>query len=315
MEGETRPAVAAGLTSVTLWASAFVGIRAAGRYFAPGPLAAGRLLIGSVVLGLIVAIRREPLPRRRSVPLIGVCGLLWFALYNVCLNAAERRLDPGTASMIVRVGPILIAVLAGLLLDEGFSRWTFIGGAVALLGTGVIALGSSGGGGSASLGGVALCLLAAVAYAGGVVAEKVVLRSVGSLPTVFCCCLVGALACSPFLYGFFGELGAAPDGGVVWLLYLGVFPTAVGFTTWAWALARTEAGRLGALVYLGPPISILLSWLLLGEVPPALGLLGGAIALVGVAVSGRRPRTPRAPARRPRVPGRHGLRPSPSRHR
>src|SRR4051812_12051841 len=46
----TRLSVAAAaLVSVALWASAFVGIRAAGREFGPGQLAAGRLLIGCVV--------------------------------------------------------------------------------------------------------------------------------------------------------------------------------------------------------------------------------------------------------------------------
>jgi len=47
------PLVAA-LVSVVLWAAAFVGIRAAGRSFSPGPLALGRLAIGSALLGAVV---------------------------------------------------------------------------------------------------------------------------------------------------------------------------------------------------------------------------------------------------------------------
>ena len=172
------------------------------------------------MLGLIVAARRQPLPSRRDLPLIVLCGLLWFALYNVALNAAEQRVDAGTASMIVRLAPILIAVLAGLFLGEGYSPFVFAGGAIALAGTAAIA-GATGGGGSA--GGVLLCLLAAVAYAGGVVAEKVVLRRVSALQTVFLCCIVGAIACAPFLPAFLREAAAAPTGSVVWVAYLGVF--------------------------------------------------------------------------------------------
>jgi drug/metabolite transporter (DMT)-like permease len=67
-----------------------------------------------------------------------------------------------------------------------------------------------------------------------------------------------------------------------------VFPTAIGFTTWAYALARTSAGRLGATTYLVPAVAIVLAWALLGEVPPVLALAGGALCLVGVAIS-RRP--------------------------
>jgi len=281
-----RVATAAGFISVALWASAFVGIRAAGPHFGPGALAVGRLLIGSVVLGLIVAVRREPLPARRDVPLIVLCGLLWFALYNVALNAGERHVDAGTASMIVRVGPVLTAILAGLFLGEGFSRNVFVGGAIAIAGAGVIAAATHAGGAVAP-GGVLLCLLAATAYAGGVVTEKVVLRRVSPLMTVFLCCVVGALACSPFLPEFAREAGSAPGGSLAWLIYLGVFPTAIGFTAWAYALARSEAARLGTLAYLAPPVSIVLAWLLLGETPPLLALAGGATSLIGVAVSRR----------------------------
>ena len=52
-----------------------------------------------------------------------ICGVLWLGVYNVALNAAERRVDAGTAAMLVNVGPILIAILAGTLLHgEGFPR-------------------------------------------------------------------------------------------------------------------------------------------------------------------------------------------------
>src|SRR3954469_22965578 len=286
----SRRATLAGLASVALWASAFVGIRAAGSDFEPGPLALGRLLIGSIVLGLIVAARREPLPAVRDLPSIVLCGLLWFALYNLALNAGERLLDAGTASMIIRVGPVLTAVLAGLFLGEGFSANVFAGGAIAIAGAAVIAAASDSGG-AVTTGGVLLCLLAATAYAGGVVTEKVVLRRVPPLQTVFLCCVVGALACSPFLPAFVREAGSAPGDSLAWLVYLGVFPTAIGFTTWAYALARSEAARLGTLAYLAPPISIVLAWLLLGETPPLLALAGGATSLIGVAVSRRRARS------------------------
>ena len=55
--GVDRRAVAAALVTVTLWASAFVGIRAVIDDFAPGSLAVGRLLVGSIALGVLVAVR------------------------------------------------------------------------------------------------------------------------------------------------------------------------------------------------------------------------------------------------------------------
>ena len=77
---------------------------------------------------------------------------------------------------------------------------------------------------------------------------------------------------------------------VGWLAYLGVFPTAIAFTTYAFALRHMSAGNLGVTTYLVPPITVLMSWAFLGETPPAVAYAGGVLALLGVAVARRRPR-------------------------
>jgi len=127
------PALAAGLVTVTAWGSAFVGIRAAGHALSPGSIALGRLLVSCAALGTVAAIRREPLPARRDLWQIAAYGVLWLGLYSVALNAAERRVDAGTAAMLVNTGPILIAIMAGIFLREGFPPGLFAGCAVALL--------------------------------------------------------------------------------------------------------------------------------------------------------------------------------------
>jgi drug/metabolite transporter (DMT)-like permease len=104
-------------------------------------------------------------------------------------------------------------------------------------------------------------------YASAVVAQKVALRRVSALQTTFLCCLVGTIASLPFAPSLIDETAAAPGASLAWVVYLGVFPTALAFTTWAYALARTSAGRLGATIYLVPPISVLLSWIVLSEAP------------------------------------------------
>ena len=169
-------ALGAALVTVVLWASAFVGIRAAGEDLTGGALSLGRLLVASVVLGVFVLVRSERLPARRDLGLVLTCGVLWFGIYNVALNEAERRVDAGTAAMLVNVGPILIALLAGWLLKEGFPRTLLRGMAVAFTGVVIIGLATSQDGLAASTG-TLLCLVAAVTYAGGVVAQKPLLRA------------------------------------------------------------------------------------------------------------------------------------------
>jgi drug/metabolite transporter (DMT)-like permease len=117
------PSLVAGLVKVTPWGSSFVAIRDAGRSLSPGPLALGRLLVSLVVLSVATSIWREPLPQWRDLLRIAAFGVLWLGVYSVTLNEAERRVDAGTAAMLINTGPILIAILAGIFLSEGFPRW------------------------------------------------------------------------------------------------------------------------------------------------------------------------------------------------
>ena len=282
-------ALAAAGVTVLLWGSAFVGIRSAGRSFSPGALSFGRLTVAVVALAAVGLIRGERLPSRATLREIGlpllVCGVLWFGAYNVALNSGERRVDAGTSAMLVNVGPILIAVLAGILLREGFPRSLFAGCAVAFGGVAVIAVASSTH--TATTAGVVLCLVAAVAYAAGVVTQKVVLRQLSPLQTVFLCAVIGAVVCAPFAPQLVRQLGPGHGGAEGWMVYLGLGPTALGFVLWTFALSRTNAGKLAATTYLVPPVSVLLGWVWLNESPASLAYLGGALCLAGVALSRR----------------------------
>jgi drug/metabolite transporter (DMT)-like permease len=283
---DRRALLAAGVT-VVLWASAFVAIRGAGRDFSPGALALGRLLSGAVVLGLILLGRRAGWPPRAAWPGIAAIGLLWFGVYMVALNWGEQHVDAGTAAMVVNIGPILIALLSGWLLKEGMSRPLIVGITVSFAGVILVGIATSAGG-HASLSGVLLCLLAAVSYSLAVVIQKRTLRHASALQVTTFGCAVGALACLPFAGQLVSQLGKAPLTGTLGVVYLGVFPTAVAFTTWAYALSRTPASKMGATTYLVPALTVLMSGAILGQVPGLLALAGGMLCLVGVALS-RRP--------------------------
>lgn len=285
-------AIGAALVTVVLWASAFVGIRAVADDLSPGPFALGRLLVASLALWVIVAIRRPSLRMsRRDLILIGVSGIVWFGGYFVALNAGEGLVDAGTAAMIINVGPILIALFAGLFLGEGFPPRLVAGSAIAFAGALVIGFATSTGSADAAAPlGVILCLLAAVAYAVGVVFQKPALGRVPALTVTAVACLIGTVVVLPFAPLLVSEVATAPADAVAWIVYLGIFPTAIAFTTWAFALNRTTAGRLGSTSYLVPPMAILMAWLILSEVPPALAFVGGALCIGGVIVARSRAR-------------------------
>jgi len=277
-------ALVAGLVTVTAWGSAFVGIRSAGSALSPGPLALGRLLVSSALLGAVALVRRDPLPPRRDLLTIAAYGVLWLGLYSVTLNAAERRVDAGTAAMLVNTGPILIAILAGLFLHEGFPRGLFAGCAVAFAGCVLIGVATAGSGSNSALG-VALCLVAALAYATAVVVQKPVLARVPPFHVTWIGCAAATVVCLPFAPQLVSQAGSADPGAIVWTIYLGAIPTALGFATWSFALRRTSAGRLGSLTYLAPIVAIVLGWIVLGERPPWLAVAGGCLCLAGVALA------------------------------
>ncbi len=285
----SRLGIAAVIVTVVLWASAFVGIRAVGPSFSPGSLTLGRLAIAAVVLGLVVLPKLRSLPQGREWWPILAYGVMWFGGYNIALNAAEHVLDAGTAALLINVNPILVAVMAGLVLKEGFPRWLIIGSVVAFGGVAMIALGS-GQRSTADVAGVLLCLLAAALAAVSVIVQKPVLRKFPAGQATWFGIMIGAICCLPFSGQLFMELQAAPLSATLGLVYLGIFPTAIAFTTWAYALSMIDAGRLAATTYLVPGTTILISWLVLGEIPTIWGLVGGVVCLVGVGLTRRRSR-------------------------
>lgn len=282
-------AVGAVCFTVLAWASAFVSIRSAGSSYSPGALALGRLLAGAVVLLVLVAVRREGLPPRGAWRGIVISGVVWFGGYMVALNWGERLVDAGTAALLVNVGPILMALLGARLLGEGLPGRLLVGLGVSFAGAAVVGLSMSDGGGAPVLG-VVLCVVAALAYATGVVAQKPALSYGTPLQVTAFGCLVGTVACLPFAGQLVSEVPGAPVSATLNMVYLGVVPTALAFTTWAYALARTTAGKMGATTYAVPALVVGMSWVFLGEVPGVATLLGGVLCLVGVAISRSRGR-------------------------
>lgn len=275
------------MVTVLAWASAFIVIRGTAGFFTGGALALGRLVVGAALLSLAMIGRAWVRPTGREWLLVGAFGVAWFGAYNVALNIAERTLDAGTTAMVVNTGPIMIALGAGWILREGIHTWLAIGAGVAFVG--VVCIGfATGGAGFGSGVGVAWALIAAVAYTAGVLFQKPALRRLPAAQVTWLGCVVGLVACLPFTGELLTGLAVAPAPAVLGVVYLGAVPTALAFSTWAYALARMPAGQLGISTYVVPPLAIVLGLLAFGEVPAPLAILGGAICLVGVALSRRR---------------------------
>lgn len=286
--------VAAATTTVILWASAFIGIRATGEYFQPGSLALLRMLVGSAALGIVVAVTGFKAPPRKHLPLLVVWGVAWFGIYNVALNAAELSIDAGTASMIVNIAPLIIVLLGGLFLGERFPRTLVIGAPLSFIGVVLIGAQSMAQGHVQALG-VALAFVAAILYAGAALLQKRLLAHVDATTMTWLGAIAGTVALLPWTGQMISDLQSAPAGATWGVVYLGVFPTAVAFTTWAFVLKHTTAGKTAATTYVIPAIALLMSWALLGEVPTVLMLVGGLLCILGVVITRIHPRRAKKP--------------------
>ena len=291
------PLAAVAFTLLT-WASAFVAIRHLGTTVPPGSLSLGRLVIAVAVLGLLVARlwRRRGhrlLPTRRDWPLIVLGGASWIGVYNLALNEAERRIDAGTAALLVQIGPIIVALLATFVLGERMTRWLLVGLAVGFGGVVVIAQASSSGN-DGDLLGVLLGVVAAVTFAVGVITQKKLLTSgMTALEMTFWFYVVGMVVCLPWAGELVGVAADASASDVFWVVWLGVFPSAIAFVTWAYALSHADAGTFALSTFLVPFITTLIAWLVLDEVPPVLAFAGGLMCIAGVLLTRRKPRVRR----------------------
>jgi drug/metabolite transporter (DMT)-like permease len=100
----------------------------------------------------------------------------------------------------------------------------------------------------------------------------------------------GTLLTLPYFGGLFSQTLTAPTGTTLVLVYLGLFPTALGYVTYAYAMSRMDASAAVSFLYLIPVLAYLIGWAWLGETPTALSVIGGAVTLAGVVIVNRQGR-------------------------
>lgn len=275
------PVAAAIVGTLLAWSSAFVVIRATIGVFGPVELALLRQLVAIPLLALFLIGNRWVRPNRREWLLISVFGLGWFTTYIIALNTAEQTIDAGTASFIVNIGPLLIAVGAWRFLGESLPRNLIAGALISLTGVGLIAWATSSNGEFSPVG-VVWALVATVMYAIGVLTQKPALTRISSAQVTFLGAVISVIPLIGWIPSAVATVSAAPVSAVLGVIWLGAIPTALGYALWGYALTRMPAGRLGVATYLVPPLVVVESYLFLGEAAHPLALLGGAVALLGV---------------------------------
>jgi drug/metabolite transporter (DMT)-like permease len=287
---DTRVLLALGVT-ILIWASAFAGIRAGLEAYSPGHLALLRFLVGSGLLVVYATITRMARPAWRDLPAVLLGGFLGFTVYHVGLAFGQVTVEAGSASLIIASVPVFTALLAAVFLGERLGLLGWIGTSVSFAG---VALISAGEGGELGIDPGALpILLAAVSESLFFVFQKPYLQKYGSLRFTTFAIWAGTAVMLVFAPGLSEAVREAPLEATLSVVYLGVFPTVIAYLALAYAFARMPASNATSFLYLVPGLAFVIAWAWLGEVPTALSVVGGVIALSGVVLvnaKGRRRR-------------------------
>lgn len=279
-----------------LWGLAFTAIKLGLSDMSWSTLTLLRFAVACCSFGLYLAIAPHSFRSisLKDLPGMAALGFTGFTGYHVFLNFGEQFTTAGTASLVIAITPVLIALLAAGYLKERLTSARVGGIVLAFLGLTVILLLTGHGGGewSASLSvGVGFIVPSAAFAAIYCVMGKSYLRRYPPLVVVFYALLFGTLFMLPLVLADVSQLASetASLSPVGWsmVLFLGVFPTFVGYCLWYQILNSMEASAAGAYLYLTTLVAIVSGVLLLQESLAAPLLVGGLMVMFGVYLAQR----------------------------
>lgn len=270
------------VATLIFWASTFAGIKVGLTAYNPGHLVLLRFLTASVVLLLYAFLVRMPFPDKKDIPILLLLGFIGITVYNLSLTYGEIKVAAGSASLLIASAPIFTAILAKFILKEDISIWGWVGILISFLGISLIVRGE---GGAVSFEPAAfLILLSAICISTFFVFQKPLLKKYSALQFTAYVIWSGTLFQLVFIGGLLQNIKEAPFGATITIVYMGIFPAALAYVTWAYALSRAPVSVMGSYLNISPVIAMLIAWIWLGEIPTRLTLIGGSLALIGVAL-------------------------------
>lgn len=276
------------LFAVIVWGASFIATKIALKEISPLTIVWLRFLMGVVILGLAVVLRRQfTLPDKKEWAYLALLGFLGITFHQGLQSNGLRTSEAGTTAWIVSTTPIFMALLGWLILKEGLGWAKTFGILIAFIG--VLVVISKGNVGSVSIGkfgapGDILILISAVNWAVFSALSRRGLKSYPASLMMFYVMSFGWLFTSLLFIPTtgFAEVGDLTFNGWMAVAFLGIFCSGLAYIAWYDALKALTTAQTGVFLYLEPLVTVVVAFFVLGEaITPAL-LVGGAVILFGV---------------------------------
>jgi drug/metabolite transporter (DMT)-like permease len=254
----------------------------------PLVIAAYRLCLAALVIAPIALVRSKK-------EILGLSGLqvLWALLSGLLLAlhfglwiASLDYTSVASSVVLVTASPVFVAIVSYLLLKERISAVTQIGIVVCFIGAGVIGY-VNWNTGSSSFFGAALAFLGAIAVSGYMIIGRSLRQKMGLLTYIFLTYSAAGIFLLIAVAAFRQPLGGYSGGTYLMFLLLALVPQVLGHTALNWSLKYISATLITVAILGEPVIATLLAYLVLGEVPKVVEIMGGLIILGGIYIAFR----------------------------
>lgn len=276
------------------WGSALPGIKLGLEGLSTPHLTLVRFVVASLCfVPYLLLTRRRLLPQREDVSYFFLLGLSGITVYHLALNFGQAHFTSGAASLIVSSAPALTAVVSYVLIGERLSPLGWLGIVVSFAGVSLIMMGDNP---ELSFNPWALLIfISALATAFYAVLQKRMFSRYSAVQVAAFSTWAGTVPLLIFLPGLPTGLAHAGTMPIVAAVYIGIFPAALAYAQFSYAISVAPVTLVAAHLYMVPVFSFLFGWFLLGEVPTVITFLGGAVVIAGLAVVNYTKRSPRAP--------------------
>jgi drug/metabolite transporter (DMT)-like permease len=283
------PAQVGVLVAVVLWGVSFVVTKFAVAQISPTALILARGALGATFLAGLLAARKEAVvPPRDALGGLALMGFVGVAFHQMLQAIALTSTSAVNAGWLIALTPIWSALFAVVRLHERLPRHRRLGmllgfaGAVLVITRGQLA-------GVLNLPttrGDLLILASTLNWAFYSTLGHPIIRRLGPTHATLGAFAFGTLFLLPllFLSGAWRDYARLSASGWAAVLFLGIGCSGLGYLFWYAALAKLEASRVAAFLYVEPLVTLVTAAVLLGETISLWTIAGGALLLVGVAL-------------------------------